>query len=95
MAKVKKGLLVAMHDGGIKHDSRSFARQIEKWQTRSAGCINFLIGGAYGLDTATIEEADSVLSLSSMTMSHQLVRVVLMEQLYRAFSILNNTDYHK
>lgn len=95
LARVKKGMLVALHDGGTKYDSQSFARQFEKWHTQSAGCINFFIGGAYGLDAAIIDKADSILSLSMMTVSHQLVRVVLLEQLYRAFSILHGTDYHK
>lgn len=68
---------------------------IEKWQTSSKGTITFLIGGPYGLDPSILKRADIVLSLSKLTFSHQLVRLTLLEQLYRAFSILHGTDYHK
>jgi 23S rRNA (pseudouridine1915-N3)-methyltransferase len=90
-----KGFHIALADKGTDPDSHGLARQLEKWQMRCGGCIEFIIGGAYGLDESVLDRADLVLSLSSLTFSHQLVRLVLLEQLYRAFSILHNTDYHK
>lgn len=89
------GMVVVLSDRGDKFDSHAFAKRLEKWQTTCGGTIQFVIGSAWGLDDAVLGRADLVLSLSEMTFSHQLVRLVLLEQLYRAFSILNNTDYHK
>jgi len=94
-AALEKGLLVALSDRGEKCDSITFADKLENFQTRCHGIINFLVGGAHGLDEAILKKADAVLSLSPMTFSHRLVRLVLLEQLYRAFSILHGRDYHK
>lgn len=93
--ELKKGLSVALADSGRSLDSREFAQQLEIWQGHSGGVISFIIGGAYGLDASIVDGSDHVLSLSSMTFSHQVVRLVLLEQIYRGFSILHNTDYHK
>ncbi len=68
---------------------------LETLQIKSGGTVNFIIGGAYGLDDVILNKADHVLSLSSLTFSHQLVRLILLKQLYRAFTILHGTDYHK
>ena len=94
-AELKKGLHIALVDSGKGLDSRQFARQLEIWQGHSGGVFSFIIGGAFGLDASIVNASDYVLSLSPMTFSHQVVRLVLLEQLYRGFSILNNTDYHK
>ena len=94
-ANKSKGILVALSDGGRSCDSTSFARLLELWQTTSGGTVTFLIGGPYGLDTSLLKSADLILSLSPLTFSHQLVRLVLFEQLYRGFTILHNTSYHK
>ena len=90
-----KGMLVALSDSGKSCDSASFAKLLERWQTTSGGTVTFLIGGPYGLDTSLLKSADLALSLSPLTFSHQLVRLVLFEQLYRGFTILHNTSYHK
>ncbi len=90
-----KGLLIALADFGTRLDSRQFARNLEQWQVISGGRISFVIGGAYGLDETILSHADNVISLSPLTFSHQLVRLVLLEQLYRGFTILANTGYHK
>lgn len=90
-----RGLTVALADRGKACDSPALARLMERWQTQSGGTITFVIGGAYGLDPTILKAADFTLSLSSLTFSHQLVRLVLLEQLFRAFSILHGTDYHK
>ena len=54
----------------------------------------FVVGGAFGFSRAMYERANGMLSMSEMTTSHQLIRVVFLEQLYRAFTILNNEPYH-
>ena len=57
--------------------------------------IIFVIGGADGLDQSVLEKSNYQLSLSSMTYPHQIVKIILIEQIYRAFSILNNQPYHR
>ena len=94
-AELKKGFHIALVDSGKTLDSFEFARKLETWQGHSGGIVSFVIGGAYGLDASIVDRSDFQLSLSLMTLSHQVVRLVLLEQLYRGFSILNNTDYHK
>jgi 23S rRNA (pseudouridine1915-N3)-methyltransferase len=93
--EIKKGVVVALSDRGKRYDSAAFAKFLERVQTAGGDTLQFLIGGPYGLDESLIEEADYVLSLSKMTFSHQLVRLILLEQLYRGFSILSGTAYHK
>jgi 23S rRNA (pseudouridine1915-N3)-methyltransferase len=92
---INRGAVVALSDDGEKHDSRSFARNLERLYVSGGGLITFLVGGPYGLDEAIKAAADRVLSLSPLTFSHQLVRLVLLEQLYRAFSLIHDTGYHK
>ncbi len=94
-ARIPSGYLVALTDNGRQVDSEKFARLIENWQVVSGGTVVILIGGPHGLDPSLLDRADLRLSLSPMTLSHQLVRLVLLEQLYRGFSILHGTDYHK
>jgi len=61
----------------------------------SQSTLRFVIGGPYGLDQKVLAKADLVVSLSPLTFSHQIVRLVLLEQLYRAFTIIRGGDYHK
>ncbi|MFH1686971.1 MAG: 23S rRNA (pseudouridine(1915)-N(3))-methyltransferase RlmH [bacterium] len=90
-----KGLTIALSDGGQSLGSVQFAEILQRWQIESRGTIQFLIGGPYGLADDILSAADHILSLSPMTFSHQIVRIVLLEQLYRAYSILRGTDYHR
>lgn len=90
-----KAYNIALSDAGQKYDSIKFAKQWQKILASSQSRINFIIGGPFGLDDEILHRADFKLSLSAMTFSHQIVRLVLLEQIYRAFSIINNTDYHK
>ena len=90
-----RGLTVALSDKGKSFSSEELAKQLEIMITRSSGTIRFLIGGPYGLDESIIKKANDVLSLSPLTFSHQLVRIVLLEQLFRAFSINSGDPYHK
>lgn len=91
----KGGYFIALSDRGQKKDSHRFARLLEQIQTQNRGPITFLIGGPYGLDDSILKKTDLILSLSELTFSHQLVRLVLLEQLYRSFSILHGSSYHK
>lgn len=93
--QLRGGYCVALSDSGKKYDSRAFADFVEKRQVAGNDAIEFIVGGPYGLDNDLLNQADTVLSLSSLTFPHKLVRLILLEQLYRAFSILHNTSYHK
>lgn len=86
--------LVLLDERGKQQSSPAFAQYIEQLQLRNTKQVVFLCGGAYGFSTAVYERANANLSLSLMTFSHQLVRVLFLEQLYRAFSILHNEPYH-
>ena len=93
--ELERGTVIALVDTGDKLDSIAFAQWLEKLPATSPGPMTFVIGGPYGLDEAILKRADRCLSLSPLTFSHQLVRLVLLEQLYRGLSILHGTDYHK
>jgi 23S rRNA (pseudouridine1915-N3)-methyltransferase len=85
---------VALDVGGDSISSEQLSRLLEgKKQTYSR--IQFVIGGAYGLDKIVKDDADMVLSLSKMTFPHELTEVILLEQLYRAMSISAGSKYHK
>jgi 23S rRNA (pseudouridine1915-N3)-methyltransferase len=87
--------VVALDGRGKPLDSAGLARQIGRWRDQGAGGIAFVIGGADGLDDTVLARADLVLSLGPMTWPHLLVRVMLIEQLYRAETILSGHPYHR
>ena len=95
LEQMDKGTQIALSDRGRPMDSEAFAEFIEKLTATSPPPLSIVIGGPYGLDQTVLDRADHVVSLSPLTFSHQIVRLVLLEQLYRAFSILAGTDYHK
>jgi len=95
LKELGRGYVIALSDKGRSWTSEEFASHLEHLQVIAGGEVTFLIGGPHGLDPAALERADERLSLSPLTFSHQLVRLVLLEQLYRGFSILHGTDYHK
>lgn len=95
LSRLSSGATVVMSDTGRKMNSEEFARFVAKLTSNQRGAVTFVIGGAYGLDARVLSKADSVISLSPLTFSHQIVRIVLLEQLYRAFTILEGGDYHK
>lgn len=86
---------VAMTRGGRSMGSGDFATLMDQHRTGSTREATFWIGGAFGLDPALVERADWRLSLSTMTLPHDLARVLLLEQLYRAGTILRGEPYHK
>ncbi len=86
--------VVALDERGESWSTRAFADKLKRWQ-QDARDVAFVVGGADGLEPAFRDAADVRLSLSAMTMPHGLVRVVLIEQLYRAASVLAGHPYHK
>lgn len=86
-------LVVALEVGGEALSSEGFARRLDAWGSRGKGEIAFLIGGAEGIPAETSKRADCRLSLSTMTLPHRLARIVLYEQIYRAFTILRGEPY--
>ncbi len=86
---------IALAIEGEKLDSVNFAKHIEKLGVSGKSSIAFVIGGSLGLHDSILKRADEKLSFSDMTFPHQLMRVILLEQIYRAYRIINNEPYHK
>lgn len=89
------GVVVALDEHGKAVDSRGFAGQMAKWRDSGAAALTFLIGGPDGLGAPALDRADLRLAFGRMTWPHQLVRVMLAEQLYRAVTILSGHPYHR
>lgn len=90
-----RGTTVVLDQRGESMDSLKFAAWIERVTTGSPYDITFVIGGDIGLDETVRNRADKLLSLSAMTLPHQIARLVLLEQLYRACTLMRNVPYHK
>lgn len=89
------GTVVALDEHGTAMDSRGFAERIAKWRDSGSGDLTLLIGGPDGLGAAALDRAALRLAFGKMTWPHQLVRVMLAEQLYRAVTILSGHPYHR
>ncbi len=87
--------IVTLEIAGKMYDSEAFAHIIEKRQTAGMSHIQFVIGGSLGLHEEVCKKADLAVSFSKMTFPHQLMRVVLLEQIYRAYRIIHGEPYHK
>ncbi len=87
-------IVVAMDEHGRDFTTMDFAKKFEGWKNEGCG-VTFLIGGADGLDAELKKSARMMLRLSSMTLPHAFARVMLVEQIYRVWSILNNHPYHR
>ncbi|EAV46896.1 hypothetical protein MB2181_02445 [Methylophilales bacterium HTCC2181] len=92
--QIGSSLLVALDEKGEMLTSKNFTLKISQW-SQNFSCITFVIGGADGLDKSILKLANVTLSLSNMTLPHQLVKIFIAEQLYRVSSILNNHPYHR
>jgi len=90
----KNDYLIALDERGRQMTSEGLAQFIQDRANESNKNLIFLIGGAYGLDEAVLTRADNRWSLSQLTLPHQLVRLLLAEQVYRACTILRNEKYH-
>ena len=80
---------------GRSVSSHELAGEVEKWQNRGLKEIVFVIGGVEGVSSGVVERADFSLSLSFLTLTHEMARVVLLEQLYRAYTIIKGFPYQK
>jgi len=90
----KDDYLVALDERGKTFTSESLAAFIQARSNESHKQLIFLVGGAYGIDESVLKRANHTWSLSSLTFPHQLVRLILSEQVYRACTILKNEKYH-
>lgn len=88
-------VIIALDPGGEAWTSEELARQMTSFALSGRNDLVFLIGGPTGLSGLILDRADICLSLSRMTFPHQLVRLILVEQLYRAFRIMRGEPYHK
>ena len=90
-----RSFFVALDRGGRALSSEELAEEIQRAALAGSSQLVFVIGGSLGLDERVLKRADLVLSFSKFTFPHQLMRLILLEQIYRAFTILNNERYHK
>ncbi len=86
--------LILLDERGVRRSSVDFAAFIEQRRVAATKSIVFAVGGAYGFSSKVYERATGLLSLSDMTFSHQMVRLIFVEQLYRAFTIIKGEPYH-
>jgi 23S rRNA (pseudouridine1915-N3)-methyltransferase len=104
--KTKEGEMLLKHmekfDRNILFDERGkqftsieFSQYLQKHMNQGIKNLNFIVGGAYGFSEEVYKAANDKVSISKMTFSHQMIRLLITEQIYRAFTILNNEPYHK
>ena len=93
--KEKSGaFIIALDEKGKEYDSPAFAGRIQSCMNESVRALIFVIGGSYGLDEETRKNAHITIALSKLTFPHQLVRLILAEQIYRAYTIIRGEKYH-
>jgi 23S rRNA (pseudouridine1915-N3)-methyltransferase len=95
LQSVQGDYLVCLDRTGKQIDSLALAKQLERWEMHGPQKISFVIGGPLGLSPTILKKADLVLSLSPMTFTHDMTRLLLLEQLYRACTIKAGEKYHK
>ena len=95
LEKVHTGdTLILLDENGKQFSSVEFASQLQRLLTTSNRKIIFMTGGAYGFGSEIIKRASLKISFSKLTFTHQMIRPMLLEQVYRAFTIINNEKYH-
>jgi 23S rRNA (pseudouridine1915-N3)-methyltransferase len=87
--------VVALDKSGLQYDSEGLADWLKKLSTSTGGWICFVIGGPTGLSAEIKGQAQEIFSLSKLTLTHEMCRLFLLEQVYRAFTIMEGTRYHK
>lgn len=92
---LKNDYLIGLDMNKLEFTSEEFASFLDKKMVVSGSNLSFVIGGSYGLSDALKARCNSSISLSKLTFLHQMTRLILLEQIYRAFKILNNETYHK
>lgn len=90
-----RGHVAVLDERGAAMDSLKFAKWLERLTIEQPHGVSFVVGGDVGLAETVRQRADTLLSLSAMTLPHQLARVVLVEQIYRACTLMRNIPYHK
>ncbi|MDF1578756.1 MAG: 23S rRNA (pseudouridine(1915)-N(3))-methyltransferase RlmH [Desulfobulbales bacterium] len=90
-----KTFLIVLDPGGRDYSSEKLAACLGEWRDRGVNHITVVLGGALGLEDEVLARADLILSLSKMTFTHEMARLLIVEQFYRAFNILAGTGYHK
>ena len=96
LGKIKdRDWVIALAIEGKQRSSEAFAKEIDQLATYGHSDIDFVIGGSLGLSKAVMKRADNTLSFGKLTMPHQVMRLVLIEQVYRAFMINIGSPYHK
>jgi 23S rRNA (pseudouridine1915-N3)-methyltransferase len=91
----ERAAVVVLDPRGMQIDSPAFAGRLRRWREESRPAAGFVIGGADGLASSLVDRADLRLALGALTLPHQLVRIVLLEQIYRAATILSGHPYHR
>lgn len=91
---VGQSYVVLLDEHGKEYRSVDFAQQLQSWLNNSSRGLTFVVGGAYGFSQAVYQRADAMISLSRMTFSHQMIRLLFVEQLYRSMTILRGEPYH-
>ena len=91
----KDSYVILLSLKGKQMESIKFSREIEKISTYNSSHITFVIGGSVGVSEQVEQRADLLLKLSEMTFPHNIARLLILEQIYRAYKILNNETYHK
>lgn len=96
LKQIKKEAFVVLLDlRGESLDSIALAKKINEINTYHSSNITFVIGGSLGVSDEVVERADYLLKLSNMTFPHNIARLLILEQIYRSYKILNNETYHK
>lgn len=85
---------ILLNETGQTFDSPTFSKQLEKWSQNQTQHLQFIIGSPLGLDPELKKDVDATFSLSPLTFPHELAQVILLEQIYRAMTILKNKTYH-
>ena len=86
--------LIVLDEGGTEIGSKKLAGLFQKWMVQGIGRVVLVTGGPYGLASELKQKADFMLSISKFTFTHQMIRLILVEQLYRAMTIIKNQNYH-
>jgi len=89
------GVTVILDVSGVEWTSQQLAEQVRNWEVRGIKEVSFVIGGPHGLSQDLVARADRRWSLSRLTLTHEMARVLMFEQLYRAYTIINGLPYQK
>ena len=95
LAQIKNSYVISLDLKGKQFTSEEFSNKLENISLNSNSNISFIIGGSIGLSNEVIQYSNELICFSKMTFPHQLIRVFLLEQIYRAFKISNHETYHK